>query len=130
MLNLDKFFAHHKNRSVAIVLALLGTITPLAGLQKLYLGQPFWGLIYLLLWSTPVPRIACAIDLVWYVIQDGDQFEYQFNGVVNGKYLVDEAQQVVAIADALRQLDNLREDGLMTESEFEQKRRQLLAKVA
>ncbi len=129
MLALDKFFAHHKNRSVAIVLALLGTITPLAGLQKLYLGQPLWGLIYLLLWSTPIPRIACAIDLAWYIIQDGDQFEYQFNGVVSGKYLIDEAQQVEAIADALRKLDNLREDGLMTEYEFEQKRRQLLEKV-
>lgn len=130
MLDLDKFFAHHKNRSVTIVLALLGTITPLAGLQKLYLGQPLWGLVYLLLWSTPIPRIACAIDLAWYIIQDGDQFEYQFNGVVSGQYLVDEAQQVEAIAEALRQLDNLREDGLMTEYEFEQKRRQLLAKVA
>ena len=130
MLALDKFFAHHKSRSVAVVLALLGTITPLAGLQKLYLGQPLWGIIYLLLWSTPIPRIACAIDLVWYIMQDGDQFEYQFNGVVSGKYVVDEAQQVEAIADALRKLDNLREDGLMTEFEFEQKRRQLLEKVA
>ena len=130
MLALDKFFAHHKSRSVAVVLALLGTITPLAGLQKLYLGQPLWGIIYLLLWSTPIPRIACAIDLVWYIMQDGDQFEYQFNGVVSGKQVVDEAQQVEAIADALRKLDNLREDGLMTEFEFEQKRRQLLEKVA
>ena len=130
MLALDKFFAHHKSRSVAVVLALLGTITPLAGLQKLYLGQPLWGIIYLLLWSTPISRIACAIDLAWYIIQDGDQFEYQFNGVVSGKYVVDEAQQVEAIADALRKLDNLREDGLMTEFEFEQKRRQLLEKVA
>ena len=129
MLDLDKFFAHYKSRFVAVVLALLGTISPVAGLQKLYLGQPLWGLIYLLLWSTPIPRIACAIDLVWYIIQDGDQFDYQFNGIFSGKHLVDEAQQVEAIADALRKLDNLREDGLMSEYEFEQKRRRLLEKV-
>ena len=127
---LDKFFSYYKNRQVAVILALLGTITPLAGLQKFYLGQPLWGIIYLLLWSTPIPRIACAIDLVWYVIQDGEQFEYQFNGIAKGKYAIDEAKQVGAVAEALRKLDSLREDGLMTEYEFEQKRRQLLEKVS
>ena len=124
-----KLFSHYKNRQVAILLALLGTITPLAGLQKFYLGQPLWGVIYLLLWSTPIPRIACAIDLVWYVVQDGEQFAYCFNGVATGKYAVDEAQQVKAIAEAVRKLDRLREDGLMSEYEFEQKRRQLLERV-
>ena len=126
---LDKFFNHYKTRRVAVILAFFGTVTPLVGLQKFYLGQPLWGIIYLLLWSTPIPKIACAIDLVWYIMQDREQFEYQFNGVATGKYAVDEAQQVIAIADALRNLDNLREDGLMTEYEFEQKRRQLLEKV-
>jgi TM2 domain-containing membrane protein YozV len=126
---LDKFLNHYKNRSIAVILALVGSITPVAGLQKFYLGQPLWGIIYFLLWSTPIPRIACAIDLVWYVIQDKEQFEYQFNGIAQGKYAINEAQQVQAIADALRKLDNLREDGLMTEYEFEQKRRQLLEKV-
>ena len=129
MLILDRLFKHYKSRRIAVILALVGTITPLAGLQKFYLGQPLWGIIYLLLWSTPIPRIACAVDLGWYVIQDGEQFEYQFNGIATGKYAVDEAQQVQAIADALRKLDSLREDGLMTEYEFEQKRRQLLEKV-
>ena len=126
----DKFFTHYKNRQIAVILALLGTITPLTGLQKFYLGQPLWGIIYLLLWSTPIPKIACAIDLVWYLIQDAEQFEYQFNGIAKGQYAVNEAQQVQAIADALRKLDRLREDGLMTEYEFEQKRRQLLEKVS
>lgn len=129
MLNLAQFFAYYKNRSLAIALALLGTISPLAGLQKFYLGQPLWGVIYLLLWSTPIPRIACAIDLVWYVMQDSAQFDYRFNGIATGQYAVDEAQQVDAIAEALRKLDSLRQDGLLTEYEFEQKRRQLLEKV-
>ena len=59
---LDKFFQHHKNRRVAVALALLGTVTPIAGLHKLYLGQPVWGIIYILLWTTPISRIAAAID--------------------------------------------------------------------
>ena len=126
MLALDQFFNYHKNRKVAVGLALLSAITPIPGLQKFYLGQPIWGFIYLLLWSSPMVRIACAIDAVWYVIQDLDQFNYQFNGIATGQYAINEVQKVSAIAEALRELDSLREDGLITEYEFEQKRRQTL----
>ncbi|MDJ0633267.1 MAG: SHOCT domain-containing protein [Xenococcaceae cyanobacterium MO_188.B29] len=126
---LDKFFSHYKNRRVAVILALLGTVTPVAGLQKFYLGQPLWGSIYLLLWSTPIPRIACAIDAVWYLIQDVEQFEMQFNGYTNQQIRNTDTQQISAIADALRELDKLRQDGLMSEYEFEQKRRQLLDRI-
>jgi TM2 domain-containing membrane protein YozV len=128
MTALEKLFGQPK-RGIAIILALLGTITPLAGLHKFYLGQPLWGVIYLLLWSTPIPRIACAIDAVWYLVQESEQFQLQFQGF--GKTLVGiEPQQVNAIADALRELDRLREDGLVSEYEFEQKRRQLLDRIA
>ena len=125
---LDKLFKYHKNRRVAVALALLGTITPIAGLHKLYLGQPIWGIIYILLWSTPISRIAAAIDAVWYVVQDQEQFERQFNGY--SQYNLNTSPQVKAIAEAVRELDRLREDGLVTEYEFEQKRRQLLEHIA
>jgi TM2 domain-containing membrane protein YozV len=127
---LDKFFKHHKNRRVAVALALLGTITPIAGLHKLYLGQPLWGLIYILLWSTPIPRIAAAIDAVWYIVQDIEQFERQFNGHSQYNLNLNTSPQVKAIASAMRELDQLRSDGLLTEYEFEQKRRQLLDHIA
>ena len=123
---IDKFFKHHKKRRVAVALALLGTVTPIAGLHKLYLGQPVWGIIYILLWSTPISRIAAAIDAVWYLVQDVEQFERQFNG---HKYNLNTSPQVKAIAEAMRELDRLREDGLVTEYEFEQKRRQLLEHI-
>jgi len=128
MPTLDQFFSYHKSRKIAVGLALLSTITPIPGLQKFYLGQPLWGIIYLLLWSSPMVRIACTIDAVWYIIQDLEQFDYQFNGIATGQFAINEAQKVNAIAEALRELDSLREDGLMTEYEFEQKRRQLLEK--
>lgn len=127
---LDKFFKHHKNRRVAVALALLGTITPIAGLHKLYLGQPLWGLIYILLWSTPIPRIAAAIDAVWYIVQDIEQFERQFNGHSQYNLNLNTSPQVKAIAEAMRELDQLRSDGLLTEYEFEQKRSQLLDHIA
>ncbi len=127
---LEKFFKHNKDRRVAIVLALLGTITPIAGLHKLYLGQPLWGAIYLLLWATPIPRIASAIDAVWYLVQDLEQFQLQFNGNSDRALNLDRMTPISAIADDLRELDRLREDGLVTEYEFEQKRRQLLDRIA
>lgn len=127
---LDKFFKYHKNRRIAVALALLGTVTPIAGLHKLYLGQPVWGIIYILLWSTPISRIAAAIDAVWYLVQDLEQFERQFNGHSDYNLNLNTSPQVKAIAEALRELDRLREDGLLTEYEFEQKRRQLLEHIA
>jgi TM2 domain-containing membrane protein YozV len=125
---LDRFFKHHKERRFAVALALLGTVTPVVGLHKLYLGQPVWGIMYLLLWSTPIARIASAIDAVWYLVQDLEQFERQFNGHKHNLNL-NTTPQVKAIAEAMRELDRLREDGLVTEYEFEQKRRQLLEQI-
>jgi TM2 domain-containing membrane protein YozV len=130
MLVLDKFFKYYKNRRIAVALALLGTVTPIVGLHKLYLGQPVWGIIYLLLWSTPISRIAAAVDAVWYLVQDLEQFERQFNGHSQYNLNLNTSPQVKAIAEALRELDRLREDGLLTEYEFEQKRRQLLEHIA
>lgn len=124
---LDRLYQYQKHRRVAVALALLGTVTPISGLHKLYLGQPIWGIIYILLWSTPISRIAAAVDAVWYLVQDVEQFERQFNG--HSQHHLNTSPQVKAIAEAMRELDRLREDGLLTEYEFEQKRRQLLERI-
>lgn len=126
---LDKLFQHRKERRVAIILALSGTIFPIAGLHKLYLGQPLWGVIYLSLWSTPIPQIASAIDAVWYLMQDSEQFQQQFNGSDRALNL-NNTQRMKAIAEAVRELERLRQEGLVSEYEFEQKRRQLLDRIA
>lgn len=130
-----------KSRKLAILMALLMAIFPLpvAGLHKFYLGQPIWGIIYLLLWNTPMPRIACAIDAVWYWVQGEGQFNRQFNSLPSsapnalpGTAVSPQPapQPVGAMAEALRELDRLREEGLVSEYEFEQKRRQLLDRLA
>lgn len=127
MSTLVKLLTQPKNRRVAVALALLGTVIPLpiAGIHKFYLGQPLWGVIYLLLNGTPIPRIAAAIDAVWYIVQDQDQFQQQFNGLPSTVLV--EPQYFTSLAEALRQLEQLRQEGLLSEYEFEQKRRQLLA---
>ena len=115
-----------KNRSVAAILAFSGTLT-ISGLHKFYLGQPLWGLLYVLLSWTPIPKVASAIEGVWYLAQDDETFDRNFNlGKVVAKNSQQTSHQVESLAKALRELDALRQEGLVSEYEFEQKRRQLL----
>ena len=130
-------FNQVKSRKIAASLAFAGTLLPVAGLHKFYLGQPWWGLIYILLSWTPIPRVASAIEGFWYLSQDSDEFDQNFNlepGIDNfvplpNRSTVVSQNPVSAIADALRELDDLREDGLISEYEFEQKRRKLLDRI-
>ncbi|MEH2145126.1 NINE protein [Nostoc sp. UHCC 0926] len=119
-----------KSRSVAAVLAFSGTLT-ISGLHKFYLGQPLWGVLYVLLSWTPIPKVASAIEGVWYLAQDEEAFDRNFNlGKSAARNLQGVSNQVGAIADAMRELDALRQDGLISEYEFEQKRRQLLDQIS
>ncbi|ARV60371.1 hypothetical protein BZZ01_18610 [Nostocales cyanobacterium HT-58-2] len=123
-------FNQRKNRSIAAILAFSGTLT-ISGLHKFYLGQPLWGLLYVLLSWTPIPKVASAIEGVWYLAQDEEAFDRHFN---LGKSAIrnshSPSNQVGAIAEALRELESLRQDGLISEYEFEQKRRQLLDHIS
>jgi TM2 domain-containing membrane protein YozV len=126
-----------KNRQVAIILAFAGIVIPVAGFHKFYLGQPFWGIVYLLLSWTPIAHIASAIDAVWYLTQTSTYFESNFNSIdllvkQSMPYSSGYANKIApmtSIAESIRELDKLREDGLISEYEFEQKRRQWLDRV-
>lgn len=127
-----------RDRKIASLLALAGAVSPISGLHKFYLRQPVWGVLYLLLSWTPIPRVASGIEAIWYLFQDGHEFDQRFNqelpmSPTTGSASVPNAvdpDQVTAVADALRKLDQLRADGLISEYEFEQKRRQLLDRIA
>jgi TM2 domain-containing membrane protein YozV len=120
----------HKSRSIAAILAFSGTLT-ISGLHKFYLGQPLWGILYVLLSWTPIPKVASAIEGVWYLAQDEEAFNRNFNfGVSKVKISSHISGQVESVANALRELDALRQDGLISEYEFEQKRRQLLDQIS
>lgn len=140
-----------KSQSLAVVLAFAGLSIP--GLHKFYLKKPVWGVLYLLFGVTGIPQVASAIEGVWFLSQDQQEFDQRYNpdlppgerqeGVVlptgvaalaqNLRQLfrppqnpAADPERVGAIAEALRQLDSLRQEGLISEYEFEQKRRQLL----
>lgn len=117
-----------KSRKLAMLLAFAGVMIP--GLHKFYLGQPRWGVVYLMLWLTPISRAASLAEGVWYLLQSQETFDRNFNAASPPLASVAIApEQVGAIAEAMRHLDQLRQEGLMTEYEFEQKRRQLLDRI-
>jgi TM2 domain-containing membrane protein YozV len=120
-----------KNRMIACILALAGVIVP--GLHKFYLGQIRWGLAYCipgLLWASfPIAmlmRVASLCDALIYLAQGDEKFDLAFNADWQRLVPKAEPEHVSAIAQALRQLDGLRQEGLITDYEFEQQRRQLL----
>jgi len=118
-----------KNRIIAAILAFSGTIT-ISGLHKFYLGQPLWGILYVLLSWTPIPKVASAIEWVWYLTQDQETFDRHFNlAKSQGQVTPSGSNQVESVANALRELDALRQEGLISEYEFEQKRRQMLDQI-
>ncbi|MBN8559393.1 MAG: SHOCT domain-containing protein [Leptolyngbya sp. UWPOB_LEPTO1] len=128
-----------KSRRVAAILALAGAVPivggfHLVGLHKLYLGQRWWCLIYvaLALTGSKAAWIAGLFDAAFYLIQNPDEFDANFNDQPlpeTGTIGVTKPNAVVAVSDSLRELDQLRQDGLISEYEFEQKRRKLLDRI-
>jgi TM2 domain-containing membrane protein YozV len=115
-----------RNRQLAAGLAWLGVLIP--GVHKFYLGQPIWGVIYLVLHVTHIPQVACAVEGVMLLSQSEDTFAQRWRGRSPVSSTVDPSH-VTALGTALRELDTLRQEGLISELEFEQKRRQLLEGV-
>jgi TM2 domain-containing membrane protein YozV len=122
-----------------------------AGLHRFYLKEYGWGMVYLFFGLfTPIPWIAGVIEGVWYLVQDEAQFNQNFNQGVSadciaidggaidvsglGKavvptLIVRSVSPAVKTAEAIRELDRLRQEGLLSEYEFEQKRRQLIDRL-
>ncbi|MEB3295637.1 MAG: SHOCT domain-containing protein [Synechococcales bacterium] len=150
-----------KNRKIAAVLAFAGAAplslpglpgmeVHLVGLHKFYLGQPWWGLLYVILGWTPMPWIAGVAEGIWYLAQDEAVFDRYFNphldpdtattqglGARAGAIgltqftgaVIPPPVKAVTPAESMRELDQLRQEGLISEYEFEQKRRKLLERM-
>ncbi len=126
--------------------------THLAGLHRFYLREYGWGFLYLFFGLfTPIPWIAGVLEGVWYLVQDEPEFNRHFNQGVSAAdgamvyersdgspetvalatptVVVKSVSPVVKTAEAVRELDQLRQDGLISEREFEQKRRQLIDRI-
>lgn len=149
-----------KSRKVAIALAFVGVLPlplPIAWIHKFYVGQYLWGIVYLILAPTGLPKVACCLEGFWYVSQKDEDFKAKFPTAIttlsaattlaqpstfqtstlrnvlkgNFKALNKPAAYPSSTSPAvlLKDLDQLRQEGLITEYEFEQKRRKLLDQI-
>ncbi|MFK8182746.1 MAG: SHOCT domain-containing protein [Phormidesmis sp.] len=138
------------HRRIAIALAFTGALPtplPLSWLHKFYLGQYLWGIVYLILAPTLLPQVACCLEGIWYLTQSNERFSERFpnasafmltdlaSGSAESPLLSQQTasqtsgQAASQTATAIRELEQLRQDGLITEYEFEQKRRKLIDQV-
>lgn len=142
------FLAEEKSQKLAVILAMVSAVTPVSGLHKFYLGQPWWGLTYLFLAVTLMPpmsevsilsyfgiaQVASLLEGIWYFWQSEDAFQQRFNPKTVSSFPSQNHQKfypklVGETAEAIQRLDQLRENGLLSEYEFEQQRRQLLDRI-
>ncbi|MBE9031517.1 SHOCT domain-containing protein [filamentous cyanobacterium LEGE 11480] len=140
-----------RNQRMAAVLAFAGllpfafTAIPMLPLltagHKIYLRQWRWALLYGSLSIVPIPAIAkmvwvaSILEGIWYLMQDPEAFDLNFNQDVPADQLAMQTavagpiNKVLNVTDAVRELDQLRQDGLISEYEFEQKRRRLIDRI-
>ena len=124
---------HQKSRKVTVLLTFLGAIqptpVPLAGIHKFYLGEYGWGMIYMLLGTTQVPRVACAAEGIWYLAGPKLKALWASWTMPHASPAASLEQTIEAVASSLREIEHLRREGLLSEHEFEQKRRDLLKQI-
>ena len=141
-----------KNRKVAAIWAFVGVLplalpgfseTHLAGLHRFYLREYGWGLVYLFFGLlTPIPWIAGVLEGIWYLVQDEIEFDGHFNHGVSAiespagamvlatpTLIVKSVSPAVKTSKTIRELDRLRQEGLLSEYKFKQKRRQLINRI-
>jgi TM2 domain-containing membrane protein YozV len=65
-----------KDKAVAILLCLfLGAF----GAHKFYLGEPGWGLLYLVFFWTYIPAIVAFCELIGLILMPQERFDAKFN---------------------------------------------------
>ncbi len=112
-----------KNRFTAAVLAML---LGLFGVHKFYLGRPAAGIVYLLFFWTGITGMIGFVEGVLYLVQGDSEFNRKFNprlAVEPQKFLGDPIE-------TLRRLEALRQEGLISDEEFEEKRRKLIDRIS
>jgi hypothetical protein len=162
MLNSPSFNAPRTQR-IAAVLAFAGLLPfvltnipmlpVLTAGHKIYLRQWRWAAIYAGIALVPIPWIAkmawlaSVIEGIWYLMQEPEVFDLNFNRQPGEELVLETVggtvatatvlptvvqpgvRKVMDVTQAVRELDQLRQDGLISEYEFEQKRRKLIDRI-
>lgn len=123
-----------KSKSTAAILALfLGGF----GIHRFYLGQ-VWGLLYLLF--CPISYIIALIDFVRFLCMSDEEFNRKYNSKMAQDLSIpnnnvntiainmgnNQSNSVNSVTDEIKKLYELKEKGIITQEEFELKKKTLL----
>jgi TM2 domain-containing membrane protein YozV len=113
-----------KNKVVAGVLALfLGGL----GIHKFYLNKAGQGVLYLLFCWTLIPAIIAFIEAIVYFTMSDKEFDFKYNGAPSPYQQNQNLNKSnVNVSDEIEKLHSLKEKGIISEQEFEYKKRRLL----
>ncbi|RMG95724.1 MAG: NINE protein [Deltaproteobacteria bacterium] len=128
--------AGRKDKNTAALLAFaLGGF----GAHRFYLGQPGWGLIYIIFAWTFIPSLVAFFEFLNLLFMDPEEFDRRYNG---GRTLyapmavamlppgIQPGQvphrDVADLAEQIKKLHELRVAGLLTDEEFERQKAKLL----
>lgn len=103
------------------------------GVHKFYLGQIGWGVAYLLFFWTYIPFIAAFVEFLILAFMSEEDFNRQFNPQMFRGYPADPTYRNISspmeATQALKELKNLYDAGIITPEEYEEKRRDLLRQL-
>lgn len=134
-----------KSRTTAAVLAIcLGGI----GIHRFYLDQPLLGVLYLLFCWTFIPLLVSIVDFIWLLTMDDRTFDMNFNSQNAPRYpyiqtnpispsttqnnqnvtinSTPQNSRVENVSDEILKLYELKEKGIITQDEFESRKKILL----
>ena len=120
-----------KNRSTAALLALVfGGI----GVHRFYLNKPISGFFYLILFWTFIPAIIALIEFVVLLCMSDEEFDRRYNAyaiapptiIVNPTTEVTVKSDNTTYVEEVKKLYDLKVKGMITDEEFEQKKKMLL----
>lgn len=119
-----------KSKTTAAILALfLGGL----GIHRFYLDQPGRGVLCLFFCWTFIPAVIGFIDFLWLLTMHENSFNLKFNTTYHSmpanhaNIIVNNSNQsTTSTSDEIKKLFDLKEKGIITQQEFESKKKTLL----
>ncbi len=114
-----------KQKIVALVLCwFFGWL----GVHKFYLGQAGLGILYVLFCWTLIPGLVAFVEFWILLFMSEEAFNRQFNPHMSRRDIFS-GTSAVDVTQALKELKNLYDAGIITPEEYEEKRRNLLRQL-